>query len=258
LIIIGGHEEKHDASEILRTVAERAGKGLLVVATLASSAPNDQWTEYARVFHTLGVKKVAHLDLAAREEAERDQTARLLADASLVFFGGGDQLRITSSFGGSALCKLVRQRHASGMPIAGTSAGASVMSETMLVSGPSDDSTRIGDSLRMAPGLGLISGFIIDQHFSQRGRIGRLLGAVAQNPRGLGLGIDENTAVLAHGERLDVIGEGAVYVVNGRFITYSNLSDAHTDDVLSVHGVRLDVLSRGDSLDLGKRVALRL
>src|SRR5206468_3922929 len=108
--------------------------------------------------------------------------------------------------------------HARGLPIAGTSAGASVMSETMLVSGPSDDSHRVDDALRMAPGLGLMHDLIIDQHFAQRGRLSRLLGAVAQNPRLLGVGIDENTAIVAReGKGFEVIGDGAVYVINGQF-----------------------------------------
>jgi cyanophycinase len=174
-----------------------------------------------------------------------------------MFFTGGDQLRITSTFGGSELCETMRERYAQGMLIAGTSAGASVMSETMLVSGPGDDSHRVGDTLRMAPGLGLTRDFVVDQHFAQRGRISRLLGAIAQNPRPLGVGIDENTAIIAkEGESFEVIGAGAVYVINGKCITYTNLSESKTDDVISVHNVKLDVLSHGDRFDIEKRIAL--
>jgi cyanophycinase len=257
LIIIGGHEEKEGDPEILKVVAERVNSGMLLVATLASSVGMEQWQEYRRAFQKLGVKKIERLDLETRAEAADDERAELVKKAKLIFFTGGDQLRITSSFGGSRLCELMRERHAEGLPIAGTSAGASVMSETMLVSGPSDESHRVGDTLRMAPGLGLTREFVVDQHFAQRGRLSRLLGAVAQNPRLLGIGIDENTAVVAReGENFEVIGKGAVYVINGQCITFTNVSESEPDNTISVHGVRLDVLSRGDRFDVEKRVAI--
>jgi len=254
LIIIGGHEDKGPDPEILKLVSERVDKGMLLVATLASSVAREVWQEYRKTFHKLGVKKIEHLDIETRAESADDHRIELVKQAKLIFFTGGDQLRITSSFGGSRLCELMRQRHGQGLPIAGTSAGASVMSETMLVSGEGDDSHKSGDALRMAPGLGLMKEIVIDQHFAQRGRISRLLVAVAQNPRLLGVGIDENTAMLAHDGEFEVIGAGAVYVINGLCITYTNLSEADPDVTTSVHGVRLDVLSRGDRYDLEKRV----
>jgi cyanophycinase len=256
LIIIGGHEQKEENSEILKSVAERANGGLLLVATLASSEALEQWKTYRHIFQQLGVKQIDHLDLESRAESDEDSRLKLLRRAKVLFFTGGDQLRITSTFGGSDLCQVMRKRHAEGMTIAGTSAGASVMSETMLVSGPDDDSHRVGDALRMAPGLALTKEFIIDQHFAQRGRLSRLLGAVAQNPRLLGVGIDEDTAIITReGEAFEVLGNGAVYVINGQAISYTNLSESKTDEVISVHNVQLDVLSRGDRFDLVKRVA---
>jgi cyanophycinase len=257
LIVIGGHEEKDGASEILKVVVERAGGGTLLVATLASEIGQELWQEYRKVFHKLGVKQLEQLDIETRAEAAGDRRAAQIKEAGAIFFTGGDQLRITSSFGGSRLCDLMRERHAEGLPIAGTSAGASVMSGTMLVEGPAEESHRVGDALRMAPGLGLLPEFVIDQHFAQRGRLSRLLGAVAQNPRLIGVGIDENTAIVGRpGERFDVIGDGAVYVVNGQGITYTNLSESQTDATISVHGVRLDVLSSGDCFDIEKRAAV--
>src|SRR3954462_1809936 len=133
------------------------------------------------------------------------------------------------------------------------------MPETMLVAGPGDESGRIS-ALEMAPGLGLVRGAVIDSHFAERGRMGRLLGAVAQNPKNIGLGIDENTAVvLDHGPdgpRFRVIGGGAVYVVDGARITYSSLSERHAQGVLTICGVTLDVLGHGDAYDLAARRAL--
>jgi len=139
--------------------------------------------------------------------------------------------------------------------VAGTSAGASVVSETMMVSGPGDNSHRVGDALRMAPGLGLLQEIIIDQHFAERGRIGRLIGAVAQNPRLLGVGIDENTAIVLQDGHFSVIGAGAVYVVDGAKMSYTNVSETKPEVTLAAHGLKLDLLSSGDHYELESRVA---
>jgi len=138
------------------------------------------------------------------------------------------------------------------LPDTGTSAGAAAMSETMLVKGTSGETHRIGD-LHMSPGLGLIRDVIIDQHFAERGRFGRLLGAVAHNPRVLGLGIDEDTAAVVDGDQLQVIGSGAVYVVDGQDVTHSNVAEARPERVLSMHDVRVHVLGTGDGFDLHTR-----
>jgi cyanophycinase len=147
---------------------------------------------------------------------------------------------------------MIRDIHRRGGVIAGTSAGASAMSETMLVRGSSAESHRIGN-LNMAPGLGLIPHVIIDQHFAERGRIGRLLGAVAQNPRVLGIGIDEDTAIIVEEGAFRVLGVGAVYIVDGEDVTHSNVAEARREEALSMFGVRLHVLAAGDLFDLQTR-----
>ena len=255
LIIIGGHEDKGDDPLILKEVVRRVGNGKLVVATVASSLPDEMWEEYERVFRRLGIKHLYRLDLDSHEDAFSDRKRKLLEDADGVFFTGGDQLKITSLIGASPICERLRELYHSGGLVCGTSAGASVMSDTMLVGGGSDGSTRIGESVRMAPGLGLAKEILIDQHFAERGRVGRLLGAVAQNPRQLGIGIDENTAIVVTGggRRFQVIGDGAVYVLNAWQMTYSNLTEESHDRALSMFGTRLDVLSQGDVYDLNKR-----
>jgi cyanophycinase len=160
--------------------------------------------------------------------------------------------RITSQIGDTPLEVRIRELHEQGVLIAGASVGASMMSETMLVRGSSAASYRIGD-LHMAPGLGLVQDMIIDQHFAERGRIGRLLGAVAHNPRVLGVGIDENTCITITGERFEVCGCGAVYVVDGSSATHSNIAEAEADRALSMHDVALHVLSKADAFDLMER-----
>jgi cyanophycinase len=255
LVIIGGHENKDDDPLILKEVVRRVENGKLVVATVASELPEEMWADYERVFRRLGVKHLYKLDVESREDAFSDRKVQILADADAVFFTGGDQLKITTLLGASPLCERLREiYHDEGGMICGTSAGASVMSDTMLVGGGDEGSARIGRTVRMAPGLALVSDVLIDQHFAERGRVGRLLGAVAQNPRLLGIGIDENTAIVMEGSRqFQVLGEGAVYVFNAWDMTYANLTEESRDRALSMFGTRIDVLSQGDSYDMRSR-----
>ncbi len=255
LIVIGGHEDKEGERVILREVAKRLHGGRLVLATIASHQPEGYLEAYQKAFADLGVGELIELYVNERGETHDADKLSLFDGAAGVFFSGGDQLRIASQIGDTPVERKVREIHAAGGLIAGTSAGASVMSETMLVRGASSESHRIGD-LNMAPGLGLIRDAIIDQHFAERGRIGRLLGAVAHNPRLLGVGIDEDTAIIVQGQRFSVIGAGAVYVVDGEDVTQSNITEARSAAALSLHDVRLHVLAAGDSFDLAQRAPL--
>ena len=257
LIIIGGHEEREPSSEraILKEVASRIGGGKLVLATVASHHPEGYFEEYQKAFRDLDVGELVELYVEDRREAGDHDKLRVLDDAAGVFFSGGDQLRITSQIGDSAIEDKVRRLYERGGVIAGTSAGASVMSETMLVKGTSQETHRIGD-LHMAPGLGLIRDVIIDQHFAERGRFGRLIGAVAHNPRVLGIGLDENTAAIVEDGSLAVLGSGAVYIVDGSRVTYSNLAEAKSDVTLSMHNMTVHVLAEGDRFDIARREPL--
>ncbi|MFC4638164.1 cyanophycinase [Deinococcus hohokamensis] len=255
LIIIGGHEAKKGQRDILREVARRAGDGRLVIATVASHTREGYFESYQEGFADLDVGELTELYLDERAEALKPEATDVLQNATGVFFSGGDQLRITSLIAQTPIEERVREIYEKGGVVAGTSAGASVMCETMLVSGNSEETYRAGE-IKMAPGLGLVRGVIIDQHFAERGRMGRLLGAVAQNPRVLGIGIDENTAMVVQGEQFQVIGAGGVYVADGSGVTHSNVAEARRGDTLSLHGVRLHVLSDGDRFDLRLREAI--
>jgi cyanophycinase len=253
LFIIGGHEDKEGDRLILRAFVACAGDGALVVVTAASNVPGELWGDYEPLFRELGAKDVRHLHVDTREEAQDPGVLRVLDGASAVFITGGNQLKLTSQLGDTPVYVRVREIFEAGGCVAGTSAGASVVSETMLVTGDSAASPRVADALSMAPGFGFLAGVIIDQHFAERGRIGRLIAAVAQNPRMLGVGIDEDTAVVYEGGRLTVLGAGGVYVVDGRDITHSNVVDEARDRTLSVFGMRLHLLNTGDTLDLATR-----
>lgn len=254
LIIIGGHEDRDPEGRraILREVARHVRGGKLVLATVASHRPEGYFEEYERAFADLDVGELVELYVEERSRAGDRDKLSVLDDAAGVFFSGGDQLRITSQIGDTGIEAKVRRLYERGGVVAGTSAGASVMSETMLIKGSSRETHRIGD-LHMAPGLGLIHNVIIDQHFAERGRFGRLIGAVAHNPRVLGLGLDEDTAAMVEGDVFHVIGSGAVYVVDGTGVTYCNVAEADPERALSMHDVRVHVLSEGDGFDLRER-----
>jgi cyanophycinase len=256
LIIIGGHEDRDPRGDrtILREVARRVRGGKLVLATVASHKPEGYFDDYRRAFEDLEIGELVELYLENRCEAEAKEKLAVLDEAAGVFFSGGDQLRITSQVGDTPIEKKVRALFERGGLIAGTSAGATAMSETMLVRGASAETHRIGD-LHMAPGLGLIRDVIIDQHFAERGRFGRLLGAIAHNPRVLGLGIDEDTAAIVDGHCFEVIGSGAVYVFDGQHVSHSNIAEARPERVLSLHDVRVHVLGTGNRFDFETRKA---
>jgi cyanophycinase len=256
LVIVGGREDKENELLILAELARRTGRGALVVATVASQEPDELWKMYAPIFRGLGISDVRHLDVEERGQSN-DGGLEVLDAAQGVFFTGGDQLRITSLLGGSVVAQRIREIYESGGVVAGTSAGAAVMSATMLVGPAAGKTHRLGDALHLAPGLGLLPDVIIDQHFTERGRIGRLLGAVAQNPRALGVGIDEDTAMIVEGPpdalRFGVIGAGAVYVADGRETSYTNVADVAQESALSLFDLRLHVLSSGDTFDVATR-----
>ena len=254
LIIIGGHEDRDPkgSRKILREVARRIHGGKLVLATVASHKPEGYFDDYDKAFADLGIGELVELYVEDRSKAGDREKLGVMDDAAGIFFSGGDQLRITSQIGDTGIEAKVRSLFERGGLVAGTSAGAAAMSETMLVKGTSGESHGIGD-LHMSPGPGLIRDVIIDQHFAERGRFGRLLGAVAHNPRVLGIGIDEDTAVVVEGDSMEVIGNGAVYVVDGQHVTHSNVAEASPERVLSMHDVRVHVLGTGDMFDLKER-----
>lgn len=252
IIIIGGREAKEGKRVILKAVADALAGRKLVLATVASHQPEGYFASYRKAFADLGVGELVELYVDDRAETHDEAKIALLDGAGGVFFTGGDQLRISSQIGDTPIERKVRDIWMRGGLLAGTSAGASVMSDTMLVRGTSASSHRIGD-LRMAPGLGLIRDVIIDQHFAERGRIGRLLGAVAHNPRVLGIGIDEDTAIRVDGDDFEVLGSGAVYVVDGEGATQSNVAEGRSDRALSIYDVRLHVLASGEGFDLNLR-----
>jgi cyanophycinase len=254
LILIGGYEDKHQEHNILHQVAQAAIRddGLLVIITAASSYPEERAEEYTGVFMSLGVKRVDVMHCATRDQASDAEHIDRLRHATVAFLTGGDQVRLTSMLGGSLAFDCLQDLYTRGGTIAGTSAGAAAMSSTMLFGRVGAKSHALF-SLEMAPGLGFLTDVVIDSHFAERGRLGRLLGAVAQNPRNLGLGIDEDTALVVQGYTLRVIGKGAVYVIDGSAISFASVTEERPEGIGSIYDVKLHILAHGASYDLQQR-----
>lgn len=257
LVVIGGAEDRRGA--ILKSFVELAGGRDAAVAVLATASEEPQGAEadYEEAFKRLGVARVETLRVSRRAQAGEDKVLRKAESADAFFFTGGDQLRITSTLGGTPLDALLHRKHREeGAVIAGTSAGASAMSDTMIVAGDGDDAPK-KCTIKMAPGMGFLEGTVIDQHFVQRGRLGRLLAALAQNPKALGLGLDEDTAVIVQPDgTLRVIGSQTVTILDGRDIGETNASESLPDEPLALTRVTLHVLPTGYGFDLKTRLPL--
>ena len=259
LVIIGGREAKDEEPAILGEFLRLAGgrDGRIVVMTVATELPEELGAIYTDVFTRLGAAEVRVVDVRKREDAHAPEALGAIKEATGVFFTGGSQLRITTLLGGSPIDTLLHECHDAGMVLAGTSSGASMMSATMIIQGEARTSPT-STMVKMSHGMNFIDGPIIDQHFAQRGRIGRLLSAVASHPAQLGLGIDEDTALVVEGDEFRVIGAGAVTVVDASDMTYTNLDGDSDGDGeggnLALFGVRLHILPAGCRFDLVKRI----
>lgn len=254
LVVIGGAEDKRGECRILREFLRLGGgaHARVLVMTVATELPIDVGMEYIEVFRKLGAEDVRTFDVSDRTAANKDSAVAFIQDATCIFFTGGDQLRITKLLGGTRVDAALHAALARGVTLGGTSAGASMMSSTMIVEGEAETNPRIS-VVDMAPGMEFVDGVVIDQHFAERGRLGRLLSAVTQYPHHLGLGIDENTAIVIRNRTFRVVGQGAVSVVDAGGLTYSNLEHVHRDESLALCGIRLHILPDGYGYNLNSR-----
>ena len=233
-------------TDLLRTFIELSGgvRARVVVITTASGVPRTSFAKYSAAFHRMGVPAVRELRLASQEDANDERTLTELNWATGVFFSGGDQSRLAVLVGSRTnLC--LGSRLGDKLVIAGTSAGATVMGATMILGGGCD---AVGSRLHTGPGLGLLPGVIIDMHFAERRRLPRLLDAVLRQPALLGVGIDEDTAILVSPGRFDVLGRGAVVAVDARATAATGAAHGHDDRACCA--VRLHQLYAGDAFDL--------
>lgn len=254
LVIIGGAEDKEGDCKILREFVRCAGgtQARIAVLTAATSEPRESGEVYTQVFERLGVEEVRVLNTTHREDANDPENLKILEEATGAFFTGGDQAYIIEYIKGTKLDSLLHQRHAEGMVIGGTSAGAAIMPDRMIVEGDSESSPRMG-AIEMGVGMAFLHSVVIDQHFAQRGRLGRLISALLQDPAVLGFGIDEDTAVIVDGDELKVVGHGAVTIVDESEATYDNLDELDEDESMAVCGIKLHILPQGFRFNLKTR-----
>lgn len=254
LIIIGGSEDKEGDCTILREFVRRAGgrDGKIVIMTVATGLPGELGSEYRRVFERMGADLVDIVDTTRREDASDSRNLEIIADATGVFFTGGDQSRITDILKETEIDDLLHKKFTEGLIIGGTSAGAAMMPDMMIVEGESETNPRI-DSVKLEPGMGFLPQVAIDQHFAQRGRLGRFVSALMQQPATLGFGIDEDTAVAVKGDELEVIGSGAVTIVDVSSLTHNNFKESLHDEALAICGAKLHILPHGYRFNLQQR-----
>src|SRR4051812_13821397 len=254
VIVIGGAEDKVRDRVILNRFVALAGgpDATIAVISTASSLGPEAGARYRQVFSDLGAAHVRPLHVVTRPQANDESAAVMVRDASGIFLTGGNQLRLSSTIGGTRLAEAIAARFRAGAVVAGTSAGASAMSSHMIAFGASG-ATPKQRMAQIAAGLGLLPGVIIDQHFQQRNRLGRLLSLIAQNPSLLGLGVDEDTAgVVGPDHVMDVIGRGSVTIVDGA-ASETDAWDIHGHRPIMISNVVLHSLPAGYRFDLRRR-----
>jgi len=268
LIIIGGAVDKGSFTElnfedqvennlnffekgILKRIIDESKHGLnsrIEIIPTASKIPETVGAEYARAFAFLGADNVNVLKISNREEVLGEHVEERVKNADVIFFTGGDQLRLTSIFGGTPIHDLLIKKYQEEEFIyVGTSAGAHSASKSMIYQGSSQEALLKGE-VKITCGLGLIDHVIIDTHFVQRGRIGRLCQAVVSNPKTLGIGLGEDTGLLiTNGNRMEALGSGLVMLVDGRHITDTNITDVDLGEPISIKNLVVHVMSIGDN-----------
>lgn len=256
IMAIGGAEDKLDDKIILSTFVQLAGgpDARIAIVPTASSIES-AGVRYKALFLGMGVGRADVVYIADREDANGDAPLDLLREASGIFLTGGNQMRLATIVGGTTAEKLVRERNADGAVVAGTSAGASILSSHMVASGASGETPK-QRMAQMVAGFGLVPDIIIDQHFRQRERIGRLLALVASNPGLLGIGVDEDTAALIDPNgTLEVVGRHGVTIVDGTHM-YSDIFQVKGHGGITVSGAQLHILTPGRRFDLRARKLL--
>jgi cyanophycinase len=256
IVPIGGAEAKIGDSAILRRFVHLAGGRDARIAIIpTASALGDTGERYQAIFKEIGVRAARTLPIETRQDGERDEWLEKIERADGIFLTGGNQLRLATTLGGTPIAKAIRRRNAEGAHVAGTSAGAAFLSEHMIATGDEGATPHAG-SVTLSPGLGLTNRVVIDQHFRQRDRLGRLLTALAYNPFAIGLGLDEDTAAfIGPDNTFEVVGSGAITVVDPAEVEFSSMDQVEKEDPVCLIGIKLHVLVRGATFDLHARKA---
>ncbi|MDH3349153.1 MAG: cyanophycinase [Desulfobulbaceae bacterium] len=256
VIPIGGAEDRTEDPVILkRFVKLCGGKDAKIVIIPTASMKAETGPNYESVFNDLGIKQSTSLPINTRDDAQSSKYIEEIEKSSGIFLTGGNQLRLSTILGGTPVAQAIRRSNAAGVHVAGTSAGAAIMPEHMIAGGPTGALPN-EQGVTLAPGLGLINKLILDQHFSQRNRLGRLLSAVSYNPFATGIGICEDTAAFIGPDGvLDVVGQGNITVIDPSDLKYSSMAEAKAGDSITLIGLKLHMLSSGAKYCLKTRQA---
>ena len=258
LFLLGGNEDKGKKPLLLDKFYQLANnvKGPLIIITGASKFPEETSETYTEIFTGLGCSNIIHLPLIQRSDCNDSKNINYLKKASAVFITGGNQVKLAGIMGGTPFYKELKQRVNNGLLYGGTSAGASIASGLMIAGGRGGYNPR-RNLVKLTGGLGLLDNCIIDQHFRERNRIFRLASAVSSNPEFIGLGIDEDTAVLIQDDQYcRVFGKNSVTVLNGHSITHAGYSEGKPQDAIPIFGMKMNVVTPGYGYDLKKRLPL--
>jgi len=256
IVPVGGAEDKEQDAIILRRFIEVSGASAarIIIIPTASRMP-DTGPRYERIFRNLGARSAVSLPFETRADAERDDLLDLLEQATGVFLTGGNQLQLSTILGGTPVAKAIRRLNARGVTVGGTSAGAAILSEHMIAFGQGG-ATPIAGLASLAPGFGLTNRLVIDQHFRQRDRLGRLLSVLAYNPFAVGIGLDEDTAAFIDpNDVIHVEGAGAITIVDVSRLEHSSMGHAKSGQALCLTGIQLHILTRSAAYNLHTRQA---
>ena len=257
VVAIGGGEDKIFDLNILRQLVDVAGADRATVAVIPTASElEDTGDKYCDIFLKLGVRSAFSLPLDRREDAQQARYLERLQTANTIFITGGNQLRLSTILGGTPIAQAIRKLNAQGVHIAGTSAGAAIIPEHMIVGGGSG-ALPTQDGVNLAPGLGLTNALLIDQHFNERNRLGRLLSALSYNAFLIGVGLDEDTAIFLDPEdSFEVIGSGSVTVLDASELSHSSMASAAAGESISMLDLRMHVLSDGGHYNIKTRKAM--
>ncbi len=255
IIPIGGGEKKVRSSAILTRFVELCGGPDARIAIIpTASRLDDIGQRYQLVFAQMGAASDI-IAIETRSDCDDADNLSVLDKATGIFMTGGNQLRLSTIIGGTSVAKRIRSANAAGAPVAGTSAGAAFVCEHMIAVGQSGGTPRRGKAT-LAPGLGLTNRVIVDQHFRERDRLGRLLTGLAYNPFAVGIGVDEDTAAFVGPDNvIEVFGSGGLTVVDPSGLQHSSIAFAQQGKPISLIGIKLHILIAGDRYDLSARVA---
>lgn len=256
VIPIGGAEEKVNNPDILKKFVELCGgKDANIVIIPTASQLEDTGERYEKIFEELGAGYTFSLPITKRTDAKNEDLLKHLDVATGIFITGGNQLRLSTILGGTPVAQAIRRQNAKGTHVAGTSAGAAIISQHMIIGG-STGIVPTEDGVNLAPGLGLNNQLVIDQHFNQRNRLSRLLTAVSYNPFLIGIGLDEDTAIFINEDNVfEVVGSGSVTVIDPSDCDHSSMAEARKGDAITIVNVKMHILSSGSHFDINNKIA---